>query len=363
MTNSVFPGLKQKLALELFRQYRSNEKALHKLTYLFWECTLRCNLNCGHCGSDCRSVSSISDMPLRDFLRVIDEISPHVEPHNTTIVITGGEPLLRNDLEECGRELYAREFPWGIVTNGYMLTEKRFTKLMDAGMRALSISIDGFEAAHTQLRKKPESYSRAVAALDFLSKVNDLNYDVVTCVNQYNFNELANFREMLISKHVKRWRIFTVFPKGRAVEDTQLQINSLQFRQLMDFIVETRQSNRIKASYGCEGFLGKYESVVRDNFFFCRAGINIASVLADGSISACPSMRSSFVQGNIYQNNFSEIWENKFELFRDRAWMKTGICASCKMFRYCEGNGMHLRDNTSTEPLVCHFNKLNDAIN
>jgi radical SAM enzyme (rSAM/lipoprotein system) len=360
MTKLAHPGLKQKLALELFRQYRNNEKALHQLTYLFWECTLRCNLNCGHCGSDCRTASSVPDMPLRDFIRVIDEIRPHVEPHNTTIVVTGGEPLLRNDLEKCGQELYAREFPWGIVTNGFQLTEKRFTGLMNVGMRALSMSLDGFETSHTHLRGRPESYARAVAALDFLAKADDLHYDIVTCANQYNFAELADFCEMLIAKQVKEWRIFTVFPKGRAVKDSQLQLSNQQFKQLMDFIAETRKSGRIKVSYGCEGFLGKYEGAVRDNFFFCRAGISIASVLADGSISACPSMRSSFVQGNIYQNNFSEIWDNKFELFRNRRWMKTGICASCKMFRYCEGNGMHLR-NGSSDPMVCHFNKLNNT--
>ena len=46
-------SLKKKLALEAYRLYRHNEIKAHPLEYFFWECTLRCNLHCQHCGSDC----------------------------------------------------------------------------------------------------------------------------------------------------------------------------------------------------------------------------------------------------------------------------------------------------------------------
>ena len=62
-------GLKKKLALEAYRLYRHNEIKAHPLTYFFWECTLRCNLHCQHCGSDCVA-DAIPDMPREDFLRV-----------------------------------------------------------------------------------------------------------------------------------------------------------------------------------------------------------------------------------------------------------------------------------------------------
>ena len=82
-------GLKKKLALEAFRLYRHNEIKAHPLTYFFWECTLRCNLHCQHCGSDCVA-DAIPDMPRVDFLRVLDSLAPHVDPKNFTVVITGG---------------------------------------------------------------------------------------------------------------------------------------------------------------------------------------------------------------------------------------------------------------------------------
>ncbi|MFV0364894.1 MAG: SPASM domain-containing protein [Mangrovibacterium sp.] len=58
---------------------------------------------------------------------------------------------------------------------------------------------------------------------------------------------------------------------------------------------------------------------MRDGFFFCRAGINIALILVDGSISVCPNLRENFIQGNIYKDNFRDIWENKYDVYRDRS--------------------------------------------
>ena len=95
--------------------------------------------------------------------------------------------------------------------------------------------------------------------------------------------------------------------------------------------------------------------------FFCRAGISVASILADGSISACPNLRDNFIQGNIYQDNFRDVWENRYGIFRDRRWTKTGICADCKSYKYCQGNGMHLRNDKNGELLFCHLKRIEEG--
>jgi len=162
----------------------------------------------------------------------------------------------------------------------------------------------------------------------------------------------------LINAGVKEWRIFTVLPIGRAMENKELQLSSKEFKALFEFIKQIRLENKIKLNYGCEGFLGSYEKEVRDNFFICRAGINIASVLADGSISACPNLRKNYIQGNIYQDNFKDIWQNGYSVYRDRSWTRTGVCADCESYKYCEGNGMHLRDEKTGELLFCHLKRI-----
>lgn len=129
---------------------------------------------------------------------------------------------------------------------------------------------------------------------------------------------------------MKRWRLFTVFPVGRAAKDSELQLSNGDFRGVMEFIKRTRKEGRIKTAYGCEGFLGNYEGDVRDYFFHCQAGVSVGSVLVDGAISACPSIRADYHQGNIYEDDFMEVWNNKYRPYRDREWMRKGECADCK---------------------------------
>ena len=113
----------------IFNQFRKNEAHLHELNYLFWECTLRCNLNCIHCGSDCKTDNTTKDLPFEDFLKAILPLKEKYKSDSITIAITGGEPLLRKDLPECGLELRKNGFRWVIVTNGYDYTPEIHSKL------------------------------------------------------------------------------------------------------------------------------------------------------------------------------------------------------------------------------------------
>jgi radical SAM enzyme (rSAM/lipoprotein system) len=284
-----------------------------------------------------------------------------VAPRKTIVAITGGEPLVREDLEECGRELYKREFPWGFVTNGFALHRDRYARLLDAGLRSITISLDGLESSHDWFRGGKGSYNKAVKAIEMVAKTDNLMYDIVTCAHQRNFSELTRIKRLLIDLGVKRWRVFTVFPKGRAAENPDVALPDDQFLSLFEFIEATRDEGKILANYGCEGFFGAMEGRVRNNLFACMAGIFIGSVLVDGSISACPSLRSDYIQGNIYRDDFWDVWENRFRVMRNRSWTKQGACASCKVYRWCRGSGLHLRDEKTGRLLLCHYNRLLDA--
>ena len=352
------PGLRKRIALRLFSEMYAGKVAAHELRTLFWEMTLRCNLSCRHCGSDCRADAAVADMPLADFLKVLDEeITPHVRPSDLLIVFSGGEVLVRSDLEEAGRAVTERGYAWGMVTNGMLLTRERLASLLDAGLRSISVSLDGFADTHNYIRRNPLSFDRAVAAIDAVVAEPSLAYDVITCVTSPMIPRLDEFAGWLISRGVRSWRIFTIFPAGRAEGDDTLSLSDAEFRKLLDFIVRMRRRGDIEVSYSCESFLGDYEAEVRDDFYQCAAGVSVASIRVDGSISGCTSVRSDFTQGNIYTDSFWDVWQNRFRPFRDREWARTGECAACDMFRYCQGGGMHLRDN-DRRLMYCHYRKL-----
>ena len=350
--------LRKRIIFELERLRRKNLQQLHPLQQLFWESTLRCNVHCLHCGSDCSSSEVTPDMPAEDFLRVIDKsVTPHVDPHNVLIIISGGEPLMRTDLAQVGAALKQRGYPWGMVTNGLALTEKRFKELMQSGLRSVAISFDGMKDNHNWLRQHPLAFEGATRAIKLAAAAPSLIWDVVTCVNQRTIHQLDEMQKYLWSIGVRNWRLITIDPMGRAADNPELLLSPEQHRQVLEYIRAKRKEG-LHVSYSCEGFMPDYELEVRDHLFHCAAGVSVASILIDGSISACTSVRGKYYQGNIYKDDFWEVWENGFEPYRNRQWMKKlEPCNNCKLFRYCEGGGMHLRREDGNL-MLCHHNKL-----
>jgi radical SAM protein with 4Fe4S-binding SPASM domain len=234
--------------------------------------------------------------------------------------------------------------------------------LLNAGLGALTISLDGLQESHDWLRNTRGSFNRVDRAIGLAAGSPRLNFDVVTCVNRRNYGELQEIFDYLVLKGVKAWRLFTIIPIGRSTGHPELFLTDNELKGMLDFISEKRKEKIMDVKFSCEGFVGSYESKVRDTPFFCRAGINIGSILVDGSISACPNIDRSLAQGNIYRDNFYQIWQSGFVPFRDRSWTRTGPCASCGDYRDCLGNGLHYWHGDRKEVLVCHKAKLDRAI-
>lgn len=331
--------------------------ALYPLRQLFWECTLNCNLNCRHCGSECTKFHKAKEMPLEDFLTVLDDIRIN-QPSNKVFVHTlGGEPLVRKDIFQCGREITRRGFYWGMVSNAMLIDGQTMKELSRNGLRSLSIDIDGMPKQHNWLRNSDTSFDRAYNSLGYIRQAPNLLWDVITCVNQINFPFLEEIKKLLIDAGVKHWRCITISPMGNAKDVYELQLLNWQFRELMDFIVRTRNEGKINLSYGCEGYLGDYELKVRNYRFNCISGITVASILNNGDISGCLSVRSEYSQGNIYTDSFWDIWVSRFSKFRNHNWKHTGECASCEVFDKCKGGAMHLRQNDGSA-ILCSYKKL-----
>ena len=355
----MFRKLRKRAAQHIFSNLYRKTVEEHRLRTLFWEMTLRCNLDCRHCGSDCRADAAAKDMPLEDFLRVLDqEVTPNVNPSEVLVIFSGGEVLMRKDLELAGSEVARRGYPWGLVTNGVLLTPERLASLVQAGLRSISISLDGFADVHNHIRRNDTAFDCATMAITEILKYRDIACDVISCLTPPMLPRLEEFKQWLIAHGVTHWRIFSIFPAGRAADDPALNLSNEEFRCALDFIKQTRKEGEINVSYACEGFLGDYEAEVRDNFYQCAAGVSVASIRVDGSISGCTSVRADYSQGNIYHDRFWEVWQTLFEPFRNREWAHKGECAECKMWRHCQGGGMHLRDNNG-ELMYCHYKKLN----
>jgi len=338
------------LAVRLERFIAEKERLArdHPLRYLFWEATLRCNLACRHCGSDClRDESSrpreLSPETLKRELAAIAAIH---DPRQITLAIIGGEPLVRPDIEEVGRFAAGLGFAWGITTNAMLLDAERLASLKAARLSTIAVSLDGLEDEHDALRQCNGAFRRVSEAL--IRLVADPFYDsfdVICCVSTLNINRLEPFVDYLGALGVPRLRLTPVFSRGRAGRQPGLMLAGDQYRRLLAFIAEMRQGRRdIEVTLSEEGYWGaEWECRVRTDPHYYGSGRVIASILHDGGVTGCPSVSRRFVQGNIRTTPFVDLWAGAFTDFRaGRRAIADPSCGECEHWALCEGGGFHL---------------------
>lgn len=342
----------------LLPSFRRLEARHHRLSYLFVELTRACNLACRHCGSDCTRDATAPPLPREAVLRALEGIAAAQDPNGVMVVLSGGEPLCYPGVFDLGAAIHRLGFPWGMVTNGLAWGPEAFAAAKAASMASVTVSLDGFEEDHDWLRGREGSFRRALATLrGLLADPFWQALDVVTCVNPRNLPRLEAFRTFLMEAGLKHWRIFTIDPIGRAAEDPALLLAPEEFRALMEMIEGFRTQGGLDVVYAESGYLGRFECRVRDQPYFCRAGINIGGIMVDGAILACPNIDRRFAQGNIHQDAFMDVWNTRFRPFRDRRWMRKGDCSACGEWGLCEGNAFHLWEPGGRAPKVCHHRR------
>lgn len=318
------------------------------LTYLFWECTAKCNLRCTHCGSSCEPQSPFRELTTAELFGIVDTIAEDFDFRRITVAITGGEPLLRADLFEVIERLNRMGAAGvGIVTNGTLVTRERARKLRDAGLMVASVSVDGAAELHDVVRGEG-TLRKTIAGIE-AARAEGLLCEVITCVRPATVWRLDEVEQVIRDAGVTQWRLVTIGRMGRASEGDEFWLRPPEVRELFDFIERRRKQvartgEDFDLRFSCGGFVGvRREREVRPVCGQCFAGLGIASILCDGMVSACPSMPRDWHQGSALETRFSEIWRTRFERFRDFGWRRSGLCERCDWFHLCLGGGLHER--------------------
>lgn len=345
--------------LKMWQDRLEKERKEHWLRYLFWETTRACNLRCRHCGSDC-TVAKPGELATEEVKAVFKSIASDFDARSIMVAVTGGEPLLRKDLFDVMGFIKNLGFKWGMVTNGMLVDAEVVDKCRKAGMSTVTVSVDGLKEAHEYIRKGG-SFERTIEALK-LFKGHFSVVQATTCVSQYNIGDLPGLYELFSGLKIDEWRLLTVNPIGRAKEDPKFRLKPLQLRSLLNFIADRRKEKGLRTTFEEEGFLGlEYEGKVRDALYYCPAGINIASILSNGDIGACPNLPEEFIQGNIRKDCFKDVWENGYRKMRNLEWKRRGPCVRCVWWEFCRGNSMHLWDFNADMPSMCHLQTLEES--
>lgn len=338
--------------LQALAAYRDHLRMEPELRWLFFEVTNTCNLFCAHCGSSCTAAGNrLSADDVQKTLRTIPE---NLKP---MICLTGGEPLTHPEFFEIAGCVSGMGFHWGMTSNGTLIDRLTARKLRETGMGTVSISLDGMEKTHDKLRQKEGAWKKAIDGIRYLQDAG-FSPQITTVVHADNIDELEELYLFLCGLGITSWRPINVEPIGRACESERMLLTASQFDGLLNFIREKRydQSCPMEVTYGCSHFLGtEMERMVRKNYFFCGAGIWVASVRSNGDICACLDIENlpSLVQGNIGKDSFWDIWRQRFEAFRSDRTEISQNCQTCEDRYICGGDSAHTWDWTKNEPLLC----------
>ena len=338
-----------------------NRKSLYKkpcLSNLFIEVTSRCNAFCEHCGSRCDAHEKGEEIDALYLKKTLKEISEHYDASKVFLDITGGEPTIRKDLFDIMKYAVDLGFKWGMTTNGMLITPSMLKKIEDAKMSTASISIDGLPKTHEDFRKVPNCFSKILRSIKMLQESPVVQIvQVTTVVNKKNIDQLEDIYNLLLENGVEYWRVINCDPIGRASDNSDILLDLDQYKYMFDFILEKQAEHKMKQiAYGCSHYLGmELEAKVRPNYFICMAGLTIGSILSNGDIYVCPNVprRPELIQGNIKNDSFVDVWENKYKEFRSEKLRGNPTCKKCKHWKYCAGDSLHTYNFDENKPNIC----------
>lgn len=358
--NEFLKDVFRQVKLESMKTIAKEKKELMKkpkLVDLFLEVTSRCNARCEHCGSSCGDFMPKDEITKEELEKALLDIHNAYGGKNVYLFVTGGEPLVRKDLFDIMKYARSLGYNWGMTTNGMLINDKIIEKMKETEIRTISISLDGLKETHEKFRKVPGSFDIIIDNLKKLQKLDCLvELQVTTVANKKNLHELESVYNLLLDIGIKNWRLATVDPIGRAKANDEILLDKDGYNYVFNFIKEKRQEGKIKLEYGCSHYLGvDNEMELRDYYFNCGTGIHIGSILSNGDIFACPNIerRKELIQGNIRKDNFVDVWENKYELFRKKRANTNAKCKRCKSYKYCHGDSFHTWNFDDNKPNIC----------
>lgn len=181
---------------------------------------------------------------------------------------------------------------------------------------------------------------------------------ITTVVHKKNIQELDKIYKLLTELGIGHWRPINIEPIGRAKEHSDLLLEAEDYKYLLDYIRDKRSSpeNYMDITYGCSHYLTtEYEREVRDYYFICGAGIYVASIMCNGDIAACLDIerRPELVQGNIGSDDFAEVWNNRYKIFRTERTEQCDMCSTCRDKEFCHADSMHTWNFEEKRPNLC----------
>ncbi len=305
-----------------------------------WNLTQRCNLACSHCYISAGPWQPREDeLTFEEFERISGEIL-ELSP-GAMFVLTGGEPLVRSDLEQIAASAVQQGATAVVGTNGVGLTERRIASLAEAGVTGVAVSIDSLDPqTHNDFRHGNAALEGTLQAIDRLGAAG-LDFIVQTTVTPMNKDEVRALAAFSAEKGAVSFNLYFLVETGRgeAVASLNPQENEEVLLELVDLQKEYRGNMLVRSK--CQPQLMRHiyerdpESPLLNYGTRCPCGIQYCRITPDGKLTPCPYLPK--VAGDLRVSSFREVWEGS-PLFQSlRTGTLEGACGSCEYRGICGG--------------------------
>lgn len=305
------------------------------LRMIAWELTRNCNLSCVHCRASAASGPHEGELSTEECRRIIDDIVSFSEP---TIILTGGEPLLRPDIFDIIEYGNGRGLRLVIAINGTLLDIEKAHRLKASGIKRVSLSMDGKDRkGHDSFRGVDGSFSAVIRATQIFKDVG-LPFQINTTVTKLNADDLDEIYKSVRSLGAVAWHIFLLVPVGRGTGLKGSELSAKTYENVLQWLYGVEKRNEIEMKVTCAPH---YYRIVKEKgdtpkSAGCLAGKSFMFISHRGLAQPCGYLE--VVSGNVLKDGVKKVWQDSevFRRLRDLSSYK-GKCGGCQFLRICGG--------------------------
>lgn len=351
----------------------------NELRLVFWELTARCNLKCIHCRAEAQIEKQENELSTGKCFNVIDELCKFSNP---ILILTGGEPLYRDDIFEIAGYATKKGLRVALATNGTLVDEKVAMQIKESGIKRVSISLDGANSeTHDSFRMIPGSFASAFNGIKNLQK-EGIEVQINTTIAKHNEDEVKDVLDLALKNNIKALHIFMLVPVGCGVQiaDSQM-LDKQKYEDILswfyDKTMELRGKIELKATCAPHFFRIMHKRAKDEGITItpethgmaavtkgCLAGSGVMFISRKGVVQPCGYLPVQ--AGDVTKQSAGEIWDSSevFLNLRDTGLLK-GKCGICEYKKVCEGcraRAYYEKGDYMEEEPYCIYEPLRDRI-
>ena len=318
------------------------------LRLVAWETTRNCNLSCVHCRASATSGPYEDEISTQNAFQLLEDISEVAKP---IIILTGGEPLLRPDIFRIAKHGSDLGLRMVMAPNGTLVTRDIAKKLVESGIKRVSISLDGADAdSHDRFRGVPGAFNGALQGIEHFKSVG-MDFQINTTITKTNLSQIPIILKLAEKLGAVAHHIFLLVPTGRGKYIVDQAIDAEQYEATLNWFYDQRNNTPLQLKATCaphyyrilrqraktEGVKITYQTHGLDAVTRgCLAGSGFCFISHKGKVQPCGFL--DLECGDITRTKFRDIWRNSPQFLKLRNLnLLDGKCGVCEYKKFCGG--------------------------